>query len=130
MKSKGEGRETYDFFFLEKKGQSTERDVAETYLIVIEVSIDRKAMLSFFLSLCRRLASSPPPLDQRGVTHAAKQVRLRLQLRVLVPHRTQCGALINSRAFGVCRNTLIKCLFCCTQWFLTFYFYGKLKRGI
>lgn len=67
-------------------------------------------MLSNFLSLCCWHAPSLPPLDQWGVTHTAKQVGLRLQLWVLTSHMTQCGGLINNWAFGVCRNTWLKCL--------------------
>lgn len=78
---------------------------AEIYLIIVEVSVDGEAMLSFFLPLCCWLAPPPPPLDQWGVAHAAKQVGLRLQLGALLPRGTQRGGLINNRAFRSCAET-------------------------
>lgn len=74
--------------------------VSGAYFIVVEVSVNGKAVLSFCLSLCCRLSLSPPPLHQGCIAHTAEQVGLHLQLLVLMSRRTQSGTLIRNRAFG------------------------------
>lgn len=69
-----------------------------TCLVVVEVSVDREAVLALLFPLGLRLAPSPPPpLDQGRVTHAAEEVGLRLKLQLLLSWWPQSGSLVHGR---------------------------------
>lgn len=82
---------------------------AERYLVVVEVSVDGEAVLLLRLSLRGRLAPPLPPLDQRGVAHAAEEVGLGLQLGVLVPDGTQRRGLVDRRTFRKRLALILRC---------------------
>lgn len=81
----------------------------ERYLVVVEVSVDGEAVLLLRLSLRGRLAPPLPPLDQRGVAHAAEEVGLGLQLGVLVPDGTQRRGLVDRRTFRKHLVLILRC---------------------
>lgn len=92
---------------MEGRGRTLREDPRlETCLVVVEVPVDGKAMLPLFLPLRGRLAFPLPPLDQRGVAHAAEQVGLGLQLGGLLPQRTQRRALVDDGALRESRREM------------------------
>lgn len=77
-----------------------------THLVVVEVSIDREAVLALLLPLGLRFAPpSAPPLDQGGVAHAAEEVGLCLQLQLLLSWWPQSGGLVHDRTFVTSTST-------------------------